>query len=91
MLTTIKLHAIFPASKQNEQTNPFQVQFVFVANQTKTGCNHCAKTLTSLQNNTFLHQRLHESLIKKINNWLKILLELCRHCASLKPYPERKH
>ena len=46
MLTTIELHAIVPASKQNEQTNPFPLQFVFVANQTKTGCNQCAKTLT---------------------------------------------
>ena len=47
MLTTIKLLAIFPASKQNEQTNPFQVQCVFVANQTKTGCNHCDFDLTT--------------------------------------------
>lgn len=36
MLTTIELHAFFPASKPNDQTNPFPVQFVFVANETKT-------------------------------------------------------
>ena len=81
MLTTIKLHAIFPASKQNEQTNPFQVQFAFVANQTKTGCNHCAKTLTLLQINTFLHQRLHESLFLSYN--LTDILGLYRYLFAL--------
>ena len=84
MLTTIELHAVFPASKQNEQANPFLVQFVFVANQTKTGCNHCAKTLTWPQNNIFLHQRLHESLFLSYN--LTDILGLYRYLfASTQP------